>query len=114
MPSWIEITTWAFAALGFLNTLRTLIAHHAPNTRVGKWFRTPPAPPAPNPEPPEWRLLMERRLNMTEKILEELQRQNSLPQESIQAVVTFSPQPHRPGLRKRANSAAEGSRGQAQ
>lgn len=115
MPSWIEITTWAFAAIGFLNTLRTLIANYAPNTRVGKWFRTPPAPPAPNPDhPPKWRRLMERRLEMTENILAEFRRQNALLQEPMQAVVTFSPQTRRPGLRKRANSAAEGSRGQAQ
>ncbi|KAH8669648.1 hypothetical protein BGZ60DRAFT_528121 [Tricladium varicosporioides] len=34
MPSWIEITTWAFAAIGFFNTIRTLITNYAPNTRV--------------------------------------------------------------------------------
>lgn len=51
---------------------------------------------------------------MTKNILAKLQRRNALPQEPMQAVVTLSPQPRRPGLRKRANSAAEGSRGQAQ
>lgn len=51
MPSWIEITTWAFAAIGFLNTLKALIINYAPTTRIGKWFRTPapPQPPILNP-----------------------------------------------------------------
>lgn len=113
MPSWIEITLWAFAAIGFLNTLRDLIINYAPNTRIGKWLLTPPPPPTPNPDP-KWREIMEKRLETTENILAELRRQNAFSQEPMQAVVTFSPRPRRSGLRNRANTSEDGSRGQAQ
>lgn len=57
---------------------------------------------------------MQRRLATTEGILEELQRQNALSQEPIEAVVTIGRQSRLPGLRILANKSAEGSRGQTQ
>ena len=51
---------------------------------------------------------MERRLVTREEMLWELQRQDTLPQQPVQAeaVLTFTPPRRRPGLLQRANTGA--------